>query len=53
MRKLIHTAHETAHAHKKHVLALTSIVVLVLHYVNPEMEAWGFCVAGVICTEFA
>lgn len=53
MRKWSHTIHQKAVEHKKHVLALTSIVVLVLHYTNPDIEAWGFCVAGVLCTEWA
>lgn len=57
MAKHVQTVKACAHtffqAHKHNCLASLSVIVLALHWVSPEAEAFGFAIAGIITTELA
>jgi hypothetical protein len=53
MRQLIPDVIAFWQKYRKHILAATAIIVLIIHYCCPCIEAHAMAIAGVICAECA
>jgi hypothetical protein len=38
-------------AHKHHCLAAMSVMIVIIHYLAPELEVHATALAGIICAE--